>query len=196
MIKTFLIGVISFLVVVQVAFSQQEKLIPNKIIKIGLLIPDNEATEARFGAAMAINEANLKSNKKGFSFQLITRSLKGAWGTGSTKAVDLIFKDNVWAILGSHDSRNAHLVEQVISKTHIVYLSSWATDPTLSQAFIPWYFSCVPNDNQQVKTLVDEIYKEKKLTNVAVISSGSFDANATFKRGEIKLSYGTYAFYF
>ena len=181
MIKTFLIGVISFLVVVQVAFSQQEKLTPKKIVKIGLLIPDNEATEARFGAAMAINEANLKSNKKGLSFQLITRSLKGAWGTGSTKAVDLIFKDHVWAILGSHYSRNAHLVEQVISKTHIVYLSSWATDPTLSQAFIPWYFSCVPNDNQQVKTLVDEIYKEKKLTNIAVISSGSFDSNATFK---------------
>jgi len=170
-----------FLLFVQGAFSQKEKLSSNKLIKIGLLIPNNKNTEAKFGAEMAINEANKRHNKKGLYFQLITRSLKGSWGTGSSKAVDLIFKDHVWAIMGAHGGRNAHLVEQVISKTHVVYLSSWATDPTLSQAFIPWYFSCVPNDNQQVKSLVEEIYKKRKLTKIAVVSSESFDANYTLK---------------
>lgn len=179
--KTFFIVSLSLLVFVQDVFSQQEKLTSNKLIKIGLLIPNSKATEAKFGAEMAINKANKEHSKKGLSFQLIIRSLKGSWGTGSSKAVALIFKDNVWAIMGAHDGRNAHLVEQVISKTHVVYLSSWATDPTLSQAFIPWYFSCVPNDNQQVKALVEEIYKKRKLTKIAIVSSESFDANDTFK---------------
>jgi len=181
MSKTFFIVSLSLLVFVQVSFSQQKNITADKTIKIGLLIPNNKSTEAKFGAEMAINEANLKHNKKGLSYQLIVRSLKGSWGTGSNKAVDLIFNDHVWTIMGAHDGRNAHLVEQVISKTHVVYLSSWATDPTLSQAFVPWYFSCVPNDNQQVKTLIEEIYKKRKLTKIALVSSKNFDANYTLK---------------
>ena len=46
--------------------------------------------------------------------------------------------------MGSHDGRNAHLVEQVATKSQVVFLSAWASDPTLSQAFVPWFFSCVP----------------------------------------------------
>ena len=85
----------------------------------------------------------------GYTFELLTRSMAGSWGTGSKKAVDLIFEEDVWTILGSHNGRNAHLVEQVTAKSQIVFLSVWATDPTLSQAYVPGYFSCVPNDLQQ-----------------------------------------------
>ena len=97
--------------------------------------------------------------------------MEGPWGTGSKEAVSLIFDDEVTAIMGSHDGRNAHLVEQVTTKTRIVFLSAWASDPTLSQAFVPWYFSCVPNDMQQADVLIKTIYK-KSNTKLAVISPG------------------------
>ena len=150
-------------------------------IKIGLLIPSIKSLEARHGAEMAIRKANEGGGSKGHPFRLVIRSMEGPWGTGSKQAVDLIFKDHVWAIMGSHDGRNAHLVEQITTKTNIVFLSSWAGDPTLSKAFVPWYFSCVPNDLQQAKAMIEDIYLKKKISKVGAVSDNGYDSKLALK---------------
>ena len=146
-------------------------------IKIGLLITDETSVEAQNAAEMAIELANKKITKNGKKFELITKSMEGPWGTGSKEAVNLVFNDNVWAILGSHDGRNAHLVEQVIAKTRVVFVSAWASDPTLSQANVPWFFNMIPNDNQQAKALIDDIYVKKSMAKIAIFSENNYDAN-------------------
>lgn len=145
-------------------------------IKIGLLTTDNKSIEARQGAELAIIKANEQGGVKGLPIELINRSMEGPWGTGSKQAVNLIFDDNVWAIMGSHDGRNAHLVEQVTTKARVVFLSAWASDPTLSQAFVPWFFSCVPNDLQQASSLIDEIYEKRKLTEIVLVADTGYDS--------------------
>jgi branched-chain amino acid transport system substrate-binding protein len=102
--------------------------------------------------------------------------MEGPWGTGSKQAVNLIFDENVVAILGSSDGRNAHLVEQVAAKARVVYVSAWSGDPTLAQAFVPWYFSCVPNDLQQADVLNEEIFIKEKFNNIAVVSDNDYDS--------------------
>ncbi len=154
---------------------------PDEPVKIGLLIPDNKSIAARQGAEMAIRKANEKGGYKGRPFQLVVRSMEGPWGTGSKEAVNLIFEEEVWAIIGSHDGRNAHLVEQVATKARIVFLSAWASDPTLSQAFVPWYFSCVPNDLQQAAALIEEIYNKRKINKIAAISDNGYDSKSALK---------------
>ena len=150
-------------------FARPDKLVgqtsgnPSHNIKIGLLIQDSSYTSARNGAELAIRIANRKGGMNGRHFQLVVRSMEGPWGTGSKQAVNLIFEEEVWALLGSHDGRNAHLVEQVATKSTVVFLSAWAGDPTLSQAFVPWFFNCVPNDIQQAASLIEEIYEIRKL---------------------------------
>jgi branched-chain amino acid transport system substrate-binding protein len=145
-------------------------------VKIGLLIPDRKSNSARQGAELAVYEANAKGGYNGHPFLLVVRSMEGPWGTGSKETVNLIFDDEVTAIMGSHDGRNAHLVEQVTTKTRIVFLSAWATDPTLSQAFVPWYFSCVANDLQQADVLIKTIYKRTVNAKIAVISLDDYDS--------------------
>jgi len=145
-------------------------------VKIGLLIQDNNSLAARFGAEMAIRNANETGGYKGKKFQLVTRSMEGPWGTGSKQAVDLVYKENVCALMGSHDGRNAHLVEQVSAKERIVFLSAWASDPTLAQAFVPWYFTCVPNDLQQADAFINEIYNKRKLIRIVAISDNGYDS--------------------
>ena len=149
---------------------------PGPTVKIGLLVPDNKSIAAIHGAEMAIREANRKGGFNGTPFQLVTRSMEGPWGTGSKEAVNLIFEEKVWAILGSHDGRNAHLVEQAATKAGVVFLSAWASDPTLSQAFVPWFFNCVPNDNQQAASLIEEIYNKRKINKIAVVSGNGYDS--------------------
>jgi len=152
------------------------KINQDEILNIGLLIPDKKALAAKQGAELAIRRANEKGGYSGHLFHLAVRSTAGPWGAGSKESVNLVFEDKVLAIMGSLDGRNAHLAEQVATKTRIVFLSSWATDMTLSRAFVPWYFRCVPNDKQQAIVLIREIYKKRKINNVAIIGTADYDS--------------------
>ena len=143
-------------------------------VKIGLLIPDPGAVAARHGAELAIREANAATGS--LTYQLVVRSTEGPWGAGSKESVGLVFEDEVAVIMGSLDSRNAHLAEQVATKTRIAMLSSWATEMSLSEAFVPWYYRCIPNDHQQATALAREIYGNRKYNKVATIASEKHDA--------------------
>jgi branched-chain amino acid transport system substrate-binding protein len=153
----------------------------NEPVRIGLLIPDKNSTAAILGAELAINKANRDGGLSGRPFQVVVRSLEGPWGTGSKEAVNLIFNEKVWALLGSQDGRNAHLIEQVSAKTRVVFLSSWTGDPTLAQAFIPWFFNCAPNDMQRADALFREIFSEGKYTRPAIITDGGYDSKSIEK---------------
>jgi len=162
-----------FLVSLVMAFVVSKQ---DETIKIGLLIPDKEALAAKHGAELAIRKANEKGGYSGIPFQLIVRSTEGPWGTGSMESVSLVFDDEVVAIMGSLDGRNAHLAEQVATKTKLIFLSAWSTDMTLSKAFVPWYFRCLPNDRQQAISLIQEVYIKRKIKNVAVIGTDNNDS--------------------
>ena len=150
-------------------------------IKIGLLIQDKASLAAKQGAEMAIKLANKQNGGNSRPFQLITKGMEGPWGTGAKQAIDLIFENEVWALLGSHDGRNAHLVEQAATKSTVVFVSAWSSDPTLSQAFVPWFFNCVPNDLQQADEYIEEIYNKRKFTRVATITDNTYDSNLALK---------------
>jgi branched-chain amino acid transport system substrate-binding protein len=149
-------------------------------IKIGLLIQNKNSVAAKNGAELAILNANSKGDKV-IKFELVVRSMEGPWGTGSKQAVNLVFDEEVVAMLGSHDGRNAHLVEQVSAKSRVVFLSAWSGDPTLSQAFVPWFFNCVPNDLQQADALIEELYNKRRLTNITVVSDPGYDSQSLLR---------------
>ncbi len=175
--RIFLILIVSSFFTTIDAVSQDPVNSDNNI-KIGLLINSSKAIAAVQGAELAINEANEKSGPYGLHFQLAVRSMEGPWGTGSKEAVSLIFEEKVWALFGSHDGRNAHLVEQATTRSVVVFVSAWTGDPTLAQAFVPWFFNCVPNNDQQAASMTEEIYNKQKFKNSAVISDNDYDSKS------------------
>ncbi len=148
-------------------------------IKIGLLIQDNKSVEARQASELAIFNANQPGGYKGIKFELIVRSMEGPWGTGSKQAVSLVFDEDVVAMAGSHDGRNAHLVEQVAAKSRVVFVSAWSADPTLAQAFVPWFFNAVSNGFQQSDALISAIGNNKKHDRIAIIHDDGYDSGST-----------------
>jgi len=149
-------------------------------IKIGLLLPappenDLLARSALQGAELAVRRANEAGGYKGQSFKLITRTTDGLWGAGSKESVDFIHEDQVVAIVTSVDGRNAHLAEQVAAKSHVVQVATRATEETLSQAFVPWFFRIVPNDVQQSEALVEEIFVNQGYSEVYMINEDGYD---------------------
>lgn len=153
----------------------------DQTVKIGLLIPDKQALAAKHGAELAIRKANNQEGYSGIPFQLIVRSTAGPWGTSSKKSVSLVFDDEVLVIMGSLDGGNAHLAEQVATKSKLVFLSTWATEMTLSQAFVPWYFRCLPNDKQQAISLINEVYFRRNIKKVALIGTDKSDSENAVK---------------
>ncbi len=152
-----------------------------KTIKIGLLIQDRNSPEALQASELAIKDANLNGGYRGRMFELKVRSMEGPWGTGSKQAVSLVFDEKAVALVGSHDGRNAHLVEQVAAKAGVVFVSAWSGDPTLAQAFVPWFFNSVYNDCQLSDALVSAIYRNNKPVRLAVITDDGYDSASKLK---------------
>jgi hypothetical protein len=146
----------------------------NDTIKIGLLIPDLQHTAAVNGARLAIDECNMINGGK-HVFCLEVRSMEGPWGTGARQVVDLVFNKKALAIISSVDGRNAHLAEQVSAKAQVVFMNAGSGDPSLSRAFVPWYFSSVPDDRQAAITFVKHFQKEAA-HKISIVSDDSYDS--------------------
>jgi ABC-type branched-subunit amino acid transport system substrate-binding protein len=149
-------------------------------IRIGLLLPDTSHMGVTKAAELAIDQANREGGYNGNRFELVVRTAEGFWGAGSKESVNLVYEDNVRAIVGSLDGRNGHLAEQVATKSHLAYIECLATEPTLSQAFVPWFSRVVPNDNQQARALVAEI-QARGGGVTAILTSGDYDCRHATK---------------
>jgi len=152
----------------------EEHLSPNGNIAIGLLLPDHSHWKVVEAAKLAIKEANSKGGYKRHHFELLIRTAEGFWGAGSKESVNLVYEDHVRAIIGSLDGRNGHLAEQVATKSHLTYIETFATEPTLSQAFVPWFMRVVPNDDQQSAVILNQISKEGG-GKIGILSVDTYD---------------------
>jgi branched-chain amino acid transport system substrate-binding protein len=152
----------------------------NKPITIGLLLPDPSHTDIVAAAELAIDRANAAGGYKNKEFKLLIRTAEGFWGAGSKESVSLVYEDQVRAIIGALDGRNGHLAEQVATKSHLTYIETYATEPTLSQAFVPWFKRVVPNDNQQADIILGQIKKEGA-GPIAILSIETYDTRYAVK---------------
>lgn len=149
-------------------------------IAIGLLLPDLSHTKVISAAELAIDRANAAGGYMNREFKLVIRTAEGFWGAGSKESVSLVYEDQVRAIIGSLDGRNGHLAEQVATKSHLTYIETYATEPTLSQAFVPWFVRVVPNDNQQSLTILKQIAKEGG-GKIGILSKETYDTRYAVK---------------
>lgn len=149
-------------------------------IKIGLLLPagkDPLATAVRRAVNLRVDAANRAGGVRGRRVCLVERAIDGPWGEGTGEIVRLLFEDNVIGVIGGLDGETAHLIEQVVAKRRVVMLSPWASDATLSAAFVPWFFRMVPNDRQQAAALWPEILRRGS-TRVAMVVADTYDARS------------------
>ncbi len=152
-------------------------------LAIGVFIPTQGelAAQGRMvwrGAELAAAEVNARGGINGRSLRLVVARADLAWEASTRELVRLLYEEQVWGIVGGLDSRSAHVAEQVITRARgrALLVSPWATDPTLAQIGIPWFFRVVPDDRRQASLLAQEIFKERKLRHVAVLVGSSIDA--------------------
>ena len=144
-------------------------------IRIGLFCPDADRSGVSRamieGASLAVEQAPLY---KGKSFKLVRRWIEGRWGDAGKAALEMIYQDQVWALIGGPDSATTHLAEQIALKTRIPLLAPVSCDPSLTHTRVPWIFRLPPSFDQQAGFLTD-YFKENKLSRIGLVTSTSLD---------------------
>ncbi|HUU83784.1 MAG TPA: ABC transporter substrate-binding protein [Phycisphaerae bacterium] len=127
-------------------------------------------------ATMAVDEANEAGGCNGLPFRLVPAWSENPWGTGIRDVTRLVYDEKVWAIVGGPNGPSAHLVEQVVAKARLTYISPVSTDKTANLANVPWIFSCAPGDHLLAPILADALVSQAAGAGFAVVSCTDHDS--------------------
>ncbi|HZT30240.1 MAG TPA: ABC transporter substrate-binding protein [Bryobacteraceae bacterium] len=144
-------------------------------VRIGFLGPIREHIDEVLGNAMlhgaslAIDEANARGGYCGKPFRLMVHNDAAVWGASSNEIVKMCYDEQVWAMLGSISGDSTHIALRVALRSEVPIVNSAATDPTIPETVIPWYFTVIQDDRVQGYTLAHRIYTERGLERIAIM---------------------------
>jgi branched-chain amino acid transport system substrate-binding protein len=157
-------------------------------IAIGLFLPDGSkdpaAMSIRRGALLAVAQANESGGYNGRPFELVRRWDDNPWAGGAREMTRLVYGDRVWAVIGFLNGAG-HIAEQVAAKAYLPVLSPASSDPSLTQARLPWIFRLPPDIGAQARALTEQGISARKLKRVGIVTSADHDgrlAGREFRR--------------
>ncbi len=127
------------------------------------------------GSLLAIEEANAAGGyePRDIPYELIVHNDNGLWGASGNEIIDLAYKKNVWAILGTIDGANSHIAIRVALKAEIPMINTGDTDPTFIETNIPWVIRTIGDDRQQSYLLLDYLYRQQGYERVAILRASN-----------------------
>jgi len=147
-----------------------------KTINIGFLGPlDADNEDSPYGIAMlhgaqiAIDEVNASGGYRRKPFALIIHDDLALWGASSMAIVDMRYKDQAWAMLGSVDSASTHVELRATLKLELPIIDTATNDPTVTQTLVPWLLHNFPDDRQQGYALADYIFLQRHLKRIGIL---------------------------
>ncbi len=144
-------------------------------IRIGFLGPLHDhpdqvlGNHMLHGAQLAIDEANAAGGYCGKPFKLMLHNDSAVWGAASNEVVKMVYDEKVWAMFGSISGDTTHIALRVTLKAETPLINSAATDPTIPETLVPWFFTDLQDDRVQGYTLARHIYTELGLKRIAIL---------------------------
>ena len=149
-------------------------------VYIGLLAPMHGPAMAEGAAIVAAATMALKDSMQrplpgGRHVELAIGDESGpAWGHVSDVILQLVLQKNVVVLITSTDGADTHVSEQVGNRLGVPILTL-SSEATTTEIDIPWIFRIGPSDAVQAQTIAANIYGERGLKKVLVISDGNHD---------------------
>ncbi len=144
-------------------------------VRIGFLGPIENHPDQKLGimmlngAMLAIEDANAHGGYGGKPFKLMVHNDAAVWGASSNEIVKMAYDEKVWAMLGSISGDSTHIGLRVTLKAEMPIVNSAATDPTIPETIIPWFFTTIQDDRVQSYTLARRIYTDLGLKRIALL---------------------------
>lgn len=122
------------------------------------------------GAQLAVEQANARGGYRGeLPFELVIRNDNGQWRSAGEAVIKMAYRDSVWAILGSVDGDNSHILIRVALKAELPVINSADTDPTFVETNIPWVFRHIADDRQMCYLLAHFAFEQLGIQKVATL---------------------------
>lgn len=147
-------------------------------VKIGFLGPITGSRDSSLGqhmlhgAMLAVEEANTSGGYHGIPFRLVVRNDLGLWGASSNEMVALN-QEGVWAVMGSIDGANTHIMLRIALKIGMPIVNSGDTDPTLTETLIPWLIRVNADDRQSQYALLLYAFHVKGYRRIAMLRTNN-----------------------
>jgi ABC-type branched-subunit amino acid transport system substrate-binding protein len=147
---------------------------------IGMILPLKGEQQAEGKALLAAAQLAIEQEQirgplpDGRRLELAIRDESGPWGQASMEILKLFDQDNALAIVTSANGTSAHLAEQISNKISIPILTL-SSDPSTTQANVPWLFRQGPSDADQARAFCQRIYSELGLHEVLLIAQENHD---------------------
>lgn len=157
-----------------------EKDFPRGVAVIGAILPLQGSQQAEGRALLAAAQMALEQEQArgplpdGRKLALVVRDESGPWGQASSEILKLIEQDHALVLLTSASGSIAHQAEQLANKISFPILTL-ASDPTTTQANVPWLFRLGPSDADQARAFSRRIYTELGLQRVLLIAQTDHD---------------------
>jgi hypothetical protein len=152
----------------------------NDAAVIGMILPLSGAQQAEGNALLAAAQLAVAQENAAGGFpsgkrlELLARDESGPWGQASMEILKLYDQDHALAILTSANGTSAHLAEQIANKISIPILTL-ASDPSTTQANVPWLFRLGPSDTDQAQAFCRRIYRDLDLKQVLLVVQTDHD---------------------
>jgi ABC-type branched-subunit amino acid transport system substrate-binding protein len=127
------------------------------------------------GSRLAVEEWNARGGylKRRIPFELVVKNDNGLWGSSGNEIVNMAYKNDVWAMLGTIDGANSHIAIRVALKAEVVMMNTGDTDPTFIETNIPWVMRDIGDDRQQAYLLIDYLYRKLGLKRAGIIRASN-----------------------
>lgn len=153
---------------------------PNGEAVIGLILPlrgpqETEGRAVLTAAQLALDEEQARGPlPDGRRLKLVARDESGPWGQASVEILKLIEEDQALAILASANGTTAHLADQIANKISVPILTL-SSDPSTTQANVPWLFRVGPSDTDQARAFCQHIYSDLGVHRVLLVAEADYD---------------------
>lgn len=127
-------------------------------------------------AQAAVKRANNEGGYQGKPFRLLPVWSENPWGTGIKKLTQLVYEQEVWAVVGGVDGPSTHLAAQVVTKARLPLMSPVSTDKTVNLANVPWMFSLAPGDHLIARAMTPSIIEMVADQPFVIISGDDHDS--------------------
>lgn len=135
-------------------------------------------------AQMAVEDVNQSGGCHGLPLRLEPVWSENPWSTGIAQVARLIYTQPVMAVIGSVDGPSTHLAEQVVAKARVPLVNPGATDRSANLANVPWMFSCLPGEPDQLAPLISELLARTAGAPYALVSA--LDHDSRIFTGELR----------
>lgn len=153
---------------------------PASVATIGMIVPLNGPAQSEGKALLAAAQIALQEEQArgpltdGRRLTLAARDESGPWGQASSEILKLVEQDHAVVVLTSASGNTAHQADQIANKINFPILTL-SSDPTTTQANVPWLFRLGPSDTDQAQAFCQRIYESLRLRNVLLIVQKDHD---------------------